>query len=315
MHELFCQPCIAQMSEGKFWFFLIVASAIAGFTLLGARKNLVRARLVEDMPTSRIRSASQGYVELVGLAISKTGLLSAPLTAHPCLWWQYKIERYQKSGKSHSWATIDSGVSDTPFFMDDGTGICRIEPRGADISCLHRKVWYGNSRLPPGAVLTLKPSFLPFLGGLGSTRYRYTQALIRDGDPLYLLGHFVSDATGRRVLTLDQVAGQLIREWKKDYQEFLVRFDADGNGMLDETEWQKAQATAAQEAFQRQAQRASNAIEHVVRKPEERGLPYLIGSHGKETLSSRFRRNAFLCALAFLASGAMACWLFSGRFV
>ncbi|MFA5630085.1 MAG: GIDE domain-containing protein [Porticoccaceae bacterium] len=314
MTEFFCQPCIAQMPAEKFWLFLIVAAAVALSTLSAARTNIIRARLVEDMPTSRIRSASQGYVELMGLAIARAGLLSAPLSARPCLWWQYRIERYRKSGKSHSWVTVDKGASSTPFFIDDGTGVCRIEPEGAEISCLHRKQWYGSSRLPAGATPSPRTSLIHRLGAM-SGRYRYTEHLIRDGDPIYLLGHFESDASGRRVLTLDQIAGQLIRTWKADYSEFLVRFDSDGNGVLDEQEWQNAQAEAARAAREHQAQARTAIPEHVVRKPQARGLPYLIGSHGQEALSRKFRRKAFFCCTGFLASGAMATWMISSRFV
>lgn len=316
MEELFCQPCIAVMPAGKFWLSFLIVTAVSFFCLLWAKNSFIKARLIEDMPTSRIRSASQGYVELVGLATLQGQPLTAPLTGQPCLWWRYKIERYQKSGKSRSWTTVDRGASTEPFFMDDGSGICRIEPEGADISCLHKKVWYGSSRLPHTAVLTLQPTLLNRFAGLMTTgRYRYTELLIRDGDPLYLLGHFISDATGRRVLTIDQIAGQLIREWKRNYQDFLVRFDSDGNGSLDDTEWLKARDAAGEEALRIQAANSGADAEHVVKKPEDSGLPYLIGSHGQEALSRKFRWSALGGAALFLAAGAMATWLLSSRFL
>ena len=200
------------MPAAKFWIGLCMVLVFTLAALFYARKNFVKARLIEDMPTSRVRSASQGYVELIGTAMTRGVPLVAPLTSRPCLWWRYKIERYQKSGKSSSWRTIDSGVSKSPFFMQDETGVCRVEPDGAEISCLHNKTWRGSSRVPATATLTAKPEFFdkitPF-SGFG--RYRYTEYLILEGDPLYLLGHFVSDATGKRVLSIDQVAGKIIR--------------------------------------------------------------------------------------------------------
>jgi len=310
MTQVLCQPCIAQMPAEKFGIILLVLGTLALATLLGARTNFIRARLVEDMPTSRIRSASQGYVELVGLAVARTGILTAPLSQQPCLWWRYRIERYRKTGKSHAWVTVDKGTSTAPFFIDDGTGICRVEPEGAEVSCLHQKIWYGHTRIAtatPGS----GTSYIRRLGAV-SGRYRYTEQLIREGDPIYLLGHFESDASGHRVLTLDQIAGQIIRSWKANYSDFLARFDSNGNGVLDALEWQKAQAEAARAA---RAQRCFEPPEHVVRKPHTRGLPYLIGSHGQEALSRKFRRRALLSCAGFLASGALSTWMVGSRFV
>jgi E3 Ubiquitin ligase. len=316
MTEFFCPDCIAAMPAAKFWIVFALASGFAIAALLSARANFIKSRLIEDMPTSLIRSASQGYVELVGLAALHGDALSAPLTGKPCLWWRYKIERHQKSGKSSSWKTIEKGASTSSFYMDDGSGVCRIDPAGADISCLHKKVWYGHSRTPPTATIKApKPSLLNRLQPLmGAGRYRYTEFLIREGDPLYLLGHFVSDASGRRTLTLDQVAGQVIREWKKDFDNLLVRFDSDGNGRLDEKEWSLVQQAAQGEAFKLRGERAFEAPEHSVTKPEDRSLPYLIGSHGQEALSRKFRWWALASAAAFIAAGAFATWLSSSRF-
>lgn len=304
------------MPAAKFWIVFSLASAFALAALLKTRSHFVKSRLIEDMPTSLIRSASQGYVELVGLATLQGDPLPAPLTGKPCLWWRYKIERHQKSGKSSSWSTVEQGTSTADFFMDDGSGICRIEPAGADISCLHKKVWYGHSRTPPTATIKApKPGLLNRLQPLmGAGRYRYTEFLIREGDPLYLLGHFVSDASGRRTLTLDQVAGQVIREWKKDFDNLLVRFDKDGNGRLDEKEWSLVQQAAKTAAVKKRSKASSKELEHSVTKPEDRSLPYLIGSQGQEALSRKFRWWALASAAAFIASGAFAAWLSSSRF-
>ncbi len=199
--------------------------------------------------------------------------------------------------------------------MDDGTGICRVEPEGAEIACLHRKVWYGHSRRPSSASIAASKGLLDKVSMLGgSNRYRYTEYLIREGDPLYLLGHFISDASGRRTLTVDQVTGRIVRQWKRDYDQLMVRFDADGNGILDEEEWQTVRHSAREQA--RAEQRATNGepAEHALVKPDNGGLPFIIGSRGQDHLSRQYRWRAALGAIAFLAAGAMTTWLLTGRF-
>lgn len=317
MEEFFCGACIAAMPGGKFYPALALTVATSVFGLFRGLRYLFKARLIEDMPTSRIRSASQGYAEFIGLALLRGEPLSAPLTGRPCLWWRYTIERLQKSGKSTSWRVIERDQSKHPFYLDDGSGVCRIEPQGAEIACHHRQRWQGSERRPRALLPTEKPGLLQSLGSLRISvgeRYRYTEFLIREGDPLYVLGHFVSDATGRRLLTVDQVSGQLIRHWKQDFKQLLVRFDEDGNGQLDADEWQKVTAAAQQEALQVQRQNAAAEVEHSVRKPESGGLPYLIGSQAQEQISRNFRFQALAFCALFLAAGAMATWLATHRF-
>src|SRR5579862_9100611 len=111
----------------KFWLLAGCLAAAAVYSFWYAFKAWAKNRLIEDTPTSRVRSAAQGYVELAGLgALPPSSSNRGPLTGVPCTWWRYKIEERHRSGRSRSWATVDSGVSEESFFLDDGTGQCLI---------------------------------------------------------------------------------------------------------------------------------------------------------------------------------------------
>ena len=85
------------------WLFLAFFISASLLLLYQAFDNLKKARIIEDVPTSKIRSAHQGYVELTGVSRSQDhNLLSAPLTGTRCLWFDYRIERY-KGGKNSRW--------------------------------------------------------------------------------------------------------------------------------------------------------------------------------------------------------------------
>ncbi|MAT49963.1 MAG: hypothetical protein CMK32_02115 [Porticoccaceae bacterium] len=310
MEEFFCRACLAQMPTAKFALGLSVAVIAALAGLLLSLRNIRRARLIEDMPTSRIRSASQGYVELMGLASAgETPMLRAPLTDRPCLWWRYTIEKQEKSGKSTRWRVIEKGQSPEPFQLDDGTGLCRIEPAGAEIRCQHRQRWHGSERRPGAASRPITARVLGFGG-----RFRYTEFRIRDGDPLYILGHFVSDATGQRVMSVDQIAGRLIRQWKQDFRALLARYDEDRDGNLDPHEWRKVTEAARTAAVKVQQHQTNVDQEHSIRRPDDGRLPYLIGSQGQEQLSRHYRWRALATAVLFLAAGALATWMIGARF-
>ena len=70
---------MADQSDFGFWLLWLVAAVAGGAWF--AFRWLHIARMIEDTPTSRIRSAAQGYVELAGRcrALGSTPNL-APLT-------------------------------------------------------------------------------------------------------------------------------------------------------------------------------------------------------------------------------------------
>ena len=132
-----------------FWMVIVIAvvAAVAGF--FGAFYFFSRKRIMEDTPTSKIRSAAQGYVELAGHGKQMEGPpIVAPLTQKNCTWYSFRIERKRKSGKNTSWSTIESGRSEELFAIRDETGDCVIDPEGASVTTVEKDVWYGASARP-----------------------------------------------------------------------------------------------------------------------------------------------------------------------
>lgn len=323
MDSFFCRECIAAEPLANYLFWGAVLLLATLYCLYLTFRNVKKARLIEDMPTSLIRSASQGFTELIGVAKTHNTLLIGPLTNSPCLWWKYSIEKYQRSGKSSAWVTIESGASDKPFYIEDNSGRCLVMPEGADLTSQHKRQWRGGHRRPlsapedklSAANKTTSRKVLNILStdiGFGG-RYRYTEHLIKDSDPLYVLGHFESDASGQRTLSVEKIAGNILRSWKRDFSRLLAQYDQDGDGKLDIPEWQVVEDAAKKAALKQQSATAAQAPEHQIGKPPETGLPFLIGSEEQTSLSKRYRLKAFAFGLGFLALGSAATWYFSAR--
>ncbi|MCY1527973.1 E3 Ubiquitin ligase [compost metagenome] len=263
-------------------------------------RRLAQARLLLDTPTSKIRSAAQGYVELYGmLHLNGDGALAAPLTGKPCLWWRYRIEEYSESGKSKSWRVVDSGVSDAWLRLADATGECLIDPRGAEVRPATREVWKGNQRHPRGGL-----AHSGIGAWLSGGEYRYTEERLHAGEPLYAIGDFRTSGGGRQGLDLASAQGAVIREWKGDFAGLLRRFDSDGNGQLDEGEWRRVRLAAQLEAEDRHRHTsAAPALNHLRRPPESQ--PFLLSSHGEDVLARQFRWQALFGAV-LCVGGAVA---------
>ena len=318
MEKLFCSQCIADMALPEFLLWAVVLIGGTAFLLYLCFKNFKKARLIEDMPTSLIRSASQGFTELIGIARIYNQPLLSPLTNTRCLWWQYKIERYQRRGKSSSWVTLESGASEKPFYIDDNSGLCLVLPDGADLSARHKRRWRGRQRHPlgnehgtpsnTGGLIDIVTTDIGF-----GRRYRYTETMIMDGDPLYVLGHFESDASGGRTMSVEKLAGQILRSWKQDFGKLLAQYDSNGDGQLDIPEWKVVEQSARKAARAKQRDTPTQAPEHQIGKPTERGLPFLVGSEEQHHLSRRYRLTALACGASFIALGAYATWYINAR--
>ncbi len=317
MNNFFCRPCIAGEPMAQFLLWAVLLLAAASFALYLAYRNFKKSRLIEDMPTSLIRSASQGFTELIGVAKTHGEHLAAPLSATPCLWWYYSIEQYKSSGKSSSWVKLESGSSEQAFNIDDSSGLCQVMPKGADLSSRHHRQWQGRQRHPLGGSGTKASStwasLLTTNIGFGA-RYRYTERMIKEHDPLYILGHFTTDSAGKRSLSVEKMTGNILRSWKQDFAGLLEQYDRNGDGKLDIAEWKNVQQAAKKEALKQQRETSQQEKEHAIVKPSDTGLPFLIGSDEQDALSSRYRWHAIGWSLAFLLAGSGATWYISARF-
>jgi len=87
-------------------------------------RRLWKARVIEDAPTAKVRSAHQGYVELVGEAQAMRGEpIIAPLSKAHCCWYRYTIEK--KSGKEWTWC---AGGERQPLPAARRDGECIVDP-------------------------------------------------------------------------------------------------------------------------------------------------------------------------------------------
>lgn len=292
---------------------LLVGLGMAAAACLGggwwSLRRLAQARLLEDMPTSKIRSAAQGYVELYGVLQPGPGEpLAAPLTGKPCLWWRYRIEELQSNGKSRSWRVLESACSEGWLGFADSSGQCLINPVGAEVRPLHRQVWHGDQRHPRGA--EDHGLFFTLLGTLldSGKRYRYSEERLHAGEPLYALGEFRTSGGGRQGLDLAAAQGAVVREWKQDFQGLLARFDRDGDGTLGEGEWQLVRLAAQLEAEDRHRAASLAPEQNHLRCPQE-ALPFLLSCRGEDELARTFRWQAAGGALLCLGGALVGTWM------
>ena len=303
--------------------FLYLVAVLAVFALFAGFSGLRRTRHIEDVPTARVRSAPQGYVELVGRAHSLQGEpIVAPLSNIACCWYRYRVER--RSGKD--WSVVESGSSDGIFVLRDPTGDCVIDPEDAEVTSSHTRTWSDDGsgrgghgvhvRLPSlgrtaDMIVDIGGTVLERLGS-GVGQYRYTEAVILDGDPLYAIGEFHTLGAGDHANSLDELTGAVLREWKRQPHTLRERFDGNRDGVIDGREWAKARAAARHEAAADLARGQRRDPVHTLRKPAD-GRYFLLSNLEEFALLRRYRWRMRLGFGASLLLGAALALMLSTR--
>ncbi len=303
----FAAAWLRNLAPGEFG---VLAAGLAVATLAAFRsiwRGLRRARMIEDTPTSRLRSAAQGYVELCGRGAPMAGPpVVAPLSGIPCLWYRYRVERRRDLLPAPGrvlWLTVREGVSDELFRIEDDTGACIVDPEGAEVTPTLRRRWYGGDDSP---ALVLGTRRHRTLGSFA--RFRYTEERLLPG-PLYALGWFRTAANAQGD-TGEEVAA-LLRRWKGDRAALLERFDRNGDGEIDLEEWSRAREAALREVLAARTEPAAEV--HVLSRPADPRLPFLLAAGDRRTNARRYRVRARAAFAAFAAGTVALLWALIAR--
>jgi E3 Ubiquitin ligase len=161
---------------GVYWF-------VRGFRLLQ------RKRLILNTPTSKIRSASMGLVEISGLATSPY-VMTSPLKQAQCYYYRSVAWQLKQQGKKSEWEKVAEESLHVPFYVDDGSGKVLVEPRGAemDLHCdlqqeYHRSVLFSGPEMPGWVA-----EFLTRHGVDPDKRIKVAEYCIKPKNFLFVLG-------------------------------------------------------------------------------------------------------------------------------
>jgi hypothetical protein len=170
-----------------------------GLLYAGIQKYLL-VQKITDTPTSKVRSAAVGMVELSGKAVCKEPQFS-PLSNVKCIYWKMNAEWFQP-GRNGGWRMISSDSSHKDFDIEDDTGKMLVDPTGAtiEIPVDFSSMGYLRDRGFLGIVSQrqLDPKVLAYLESNPDAKARvyrfsgyelkFTEWYIAEGDPLFVLG-------------------------------------------------------------------------------------------------------------------------------
>lgn len=289
-----------------FWFFVIFLSLFALYFFYECYKNFIAARKMQDTPTAKIRSAPQGYVELEGI---QRCLPEQPihgfLSKLPCTWYRYAISRYHKK----RWVLLEHGASNELFLLDDGTGICLIDPNKAEIITPLKDCWYGFVPHPKGKPKNILSKISSALWG----NYRYQEWRMEEGMPLYALGNFKTASEFNHLFTQssrfkDEVE-TLAKQWKKNKKKILAEFDQDQDGKLSSDEWEKV-LEKAQKMLEKKWFNFANVDINIL-SADGLKAPYILAARQQAKMIRKLKFSALAWLIAYICVLVLILWLLS----
>jgi hypothetical protein len=175
------------------FFIIALASLYAGISTYFLMQK------IKNTPTSKVRSAALGLVELFGKAKCKDAIYS-PISNAKCVYWLIAAEYYQ-SGKHGGWKSLYRKQSASGFYLEDDTGKMLISSENATVDIpsdfrseghLSSKGFLGFSQAQlDGKVLKFlenNPDANSAFQRYSGHNLRIAESFIAEGDNIYVLG-------------------------------------------------------------------------------------------------------------------------------
>ena len=312
---------ITALEAPSFWLYATLWITGSCYLFFRTFSSLHKKRVIKDTPTSWLRSAAQGYTELVGRGIHIDGPpLMSPLSGRECLWYRIKteeiidsIDRHREPdifillgllnrlfSKSTPLKSVNQKESDDLFYLDDDTGRCVIDPEGAHITPSLSRSWYGNSPVPDRGPALGKSSI--------GYRYKYSEELLLPGDILYAIGDLKTQGGAGSITDMKEEARDLLTNWKQDQKKLLERFDRNDDGEISVSEWNRARKTAAEEISNNHAGNDVPLVVTMLNKTNDSRRPFIISSDPLHDLIDRYHRHSLSFFLGSIVTSSLMVW-------
>lgn len=286
----------------------IIAVLLCFYFLRKWMHNVIKAQVMQDLPLSKVRSCSQGFVALQGhQEQGPDGLIIGKLSKKTCVWYRYTIEFFN----NRSWQIIEQGYSTDLFTLNDGTGRVFIDPTGADISSPKVTSWQGRHRYPKGLP---NGAFARWFGTFGP--YRYREWRMDPQDPITVSGNFITltkeniDASSKT----SQVHS-LLNKWSQKHQHLLNQFLYHNVHPTEHFSENTMRFEAQKELYRDSTSRMQPTFHVLSGYGLDQRTPFIISAYPYHKIMRRYRIDAFFWGLAFVCSFALTAGVIHFRLV
>ncbi len=263
------------LSDASTWGWLLAIAVTLSF--FAALFNYWRLLKITEAPISSIAAAAQGYIELHGTASTQKPLIT-PYHGIPCVWYRAWVfanradESYAKNPIDHR--LLDYAESDEIFQLKDATGVCSVNPKGAEIIFTQKRTLFKND-------------------------HRYVEEFLPAGKQVYVLGQLDTRHEHVDDKVIHQAVGSILAELKTNKQQLLNRYDQNRDGQIDLDEWALARQDAFTQAHANLAMKAHTGSFTLVKSTDSH--LFLISAKSPDELTTSYRNWAIVHLCVFMA--------------
>lgn len=148
-----------------------------------------RRRLILNTPSSKIRSASMGLVEISGLATGPY-VIASPLKQADCFYYRSIAWELRQEGKNRDWVKLGEESLHVPFYLDDSTGTLLVDPTNAemDLHCDFKEQYGGMMSFSRSEMSGSVNDFLSRHGANFNRPLKVEEYCIKPKNFLFVLG-------------------------------------------------------------------------------------------------------------------------------
>jgi hypothetical protein len=229
-------------------------AAIGGIGLFASGfRDLRLKRLIQNTPTSRIRSMAMGLVEVNG-DIGCRSSVTAPFSGRRCAAWNVDISI---RGRKDTWTVVHRATSGHPFFVRDDTGTALILPFGADC-----RVHFGVEEVCAG--VSLPETYANYMATLGVRQYlwrmgllRFRERVLEEGARVFVLGTAtapsmelaISDGEAMAATGTDDWRASRVRAGDQQVAAVIRRGDSEKTFIISQDSERDVETVLGLEAF------------------------------------------------------------------
>ncbi len=253
-------------------------------------------RMVENTPTSKVRSMAMGIAEVSGQARQYYDLKTSH-SGTRCIYFRVRYYRKRsarmsgvsvlqpKTRNSDQWVLErESSSGRLPFYLEDETGRVLVRPKGALFHISKFRQEFSGT-----FGMFMSPE-------MQRSDRRIYEDIIPEGARVYVLGKARPERTDSSVA--EKITDEL-RALKKD-NDRLMAYDADDNGRVDMEEWETARRDVENKVYAEMLAEGGHKEQVVIGKPGYGMLPFIIADSEEGIL-----RKLGLRVWLFLAGGML----------
>jgi len=136
---------------------------------------------------------------------------------------------------------------------------------------------------------------------------------LHSGETLYAIGLYKTVGGAGSSFNINEDVRELIREWKRDSETLMKKFDSNGDGEIDINEWQRVREAAYIQIMEKHSEQKTLPPVHLMSRTNDKRRPYILSALAEDDLTRRLHIYSTTSIITFVIFGSLSALLIGTR--